>query len=89
MIEYKKFDRVSHPKYGRCMFGEYLDDECRKAVVWDGGADGIHLVNVNDLAVEIPEKPKPLTYEEFRSFIRRMGDEAIADKVTQDILEED
>jgi len=90
MIEYKEFDVVIHPKWGRCSFGGYLDDECREALVWDGRPwDCIHLVNVNDLAVEIPEKPKPLTYEEFRSFIRRMGDEAIADKVTQDILEEE
>jgi len=85
MIEYKEFDVVIHPKWGRCSFGGYLDDECREALVWDGRpCDCIHLVNVNDLM------PKPhITYEEFRSFIRRMGDETIADKVTQDILEED
>ena len=93
MIEYKEFDVVIHPKWGRCSFGGYLDDECREALVWDGRpCDCIHLVNVNDLilAVEIPdEKPKShTTYEEFRSFIRRMGHETIADKVTRDILGE-
>ena len=91
MIKYKEFDVVIHPKWGRCSFGGYLDDECREALVWDGKpCDGIHLVRDSDLAVEIPEKPKPhTTYDEFRSFIRRMGDETIADKVTQDILGED